>query len=98
MPGATRWPIGLTARRHGRSASLLLGLLGMLLLGGCDLRAAAQTDQALARAGYVQLSVNENIIQASGQGRQDHHRRRPLPGSQGQGAWPPPGSGSPPPS
>jgi len=70
-----RWPVDLAGRRHGRLARIALSLTALgvltLLLGACSqLKAAKQTAQALARAGYPQPGVNVNTNVLNGQSSQ----------------------------
>jgi cobalamin biosynthesis Mg chelatase CobN len=70
-----RWPASLVDRRHSRPARIALRLIALgvltVLPGGCgQLKAAEQTGQALARAGYKQAGVNVNTSVLNGQSSQ----------------------------
>jgi hypothetical protein len=70
-----RWPASLVDRRHSRPARIAVRLIALgvltVLPGGCgQLKAAQQTGQALARAGYKQAGVNVNTSVLNGQSSQ----------------------------
>lgn len=70
-----RWPASPADRHYSRPARIVLLLIALgvltVLPGGCSqLKAAQQTGQALARAGYKQAGVNINTNVLNGQSSQ----------------------------